>query len=182
MKKILLALAIPILLIACKKEKPLTELEKLPPATQTGANTFGCLVNGKAWVAQRNDCSIICDPSFKMYYDGSGGGSISLLALMINSTNNIDQEIIISFDSSNYKQIFVFDNTPHVKFAYTDYNSNSTCGDLHSIDSGINAIGNIKFQKYDLTSGIISGTFEFTLTKPGCPMISITDGRFDKKL
>ncbi|MBS1557911.1 MAG: hypothetical protein JST69_04210 [Bacteroidetes bacterium] len=31
--------------------KPLTELEKLPPATQTGKNTFGCLVNGKAVIA-----------------------------------------------------------------------------------------------------------------------------------
>ena len=29
-----------------------TELEKLPPATQTGKNTFGCLVEGKAWVTK----------------------------------------------------------------------------------------------------------------------------------
>lgn len=33
----------------CKKNK-LSELDKLPPATQTGANTFGCLVNGKAYL------------------------------------------------------------------------------------------------------------------------------------
>lgn len=30
--------------------KPKTELEKLPPLTQTGKNTFGYLVNGKAIV------------------------------------------------------------------------------------------------------------------------------------
>ncbi len=29
---------------SCKKEK--TGADGLPPATQTGANTFGCLVNG----------------------------------------------------------------------------------------------------------------------------------------
>src|SRR5258705_5883613 len=42
------------LLPNCNKNqpKPKTELEKLPPATQTGAYTFGCLVNGKAWVPQ----------------------------------------------------------------------------------------------------------------------------------
>ena len=35
---------------SCKKNKPQkTELEKLPPVTQTGANTFGCLINGKAF-------------------------------------------------------------------------------------------------------------------------------------
>lgn len=27
-----------------------SELEKLPPITHTGENTFGCLVNGKAFV------------------------------------------------------------------------------------------------------------------------------------
>ncbi|MEJ7914030.1 MAG: hypothetical protein WKF70_12800 [Chitinophagaceae bacterium] len=31
----------------CRKSK--SELEQLPPATQTGAETFGCLVNGKAF-------------------------------------------------------------------------------------------------------------------------------------
>ena len=38
----------------CKKDdpKPKTELEKLPPATQEGKDTFGCLVNGKAWVIE----------------------------------------------------------------------------------------------------------------------------------
>src|SRR3977135_4082020 len=37
----------------CKRHedpKPLTELKKLPPPTQTGKTTFGCLVNGKAMV------------------------------------------------------------------------------------------------------------------------------------
>lgn len=49
----------------CKKESTLEmELAKLPQATQTGQNTFGCLVNGKAWVAQNKDCFILCDPSF----------------------------------------------------------------------------------------------------------------------
>src|SRR5690606_10158538 len=35
-----------------KVSKPKTELEKLPPATQEGKNTFGCLVDGKAWVTR----------------------------------------------------------------------------------------------------------------------------------
>src|SRR5437879_2197006 len=36
----------------CKSDppKPLTELEKLPPATQSGKYTMGCLLNGKAFV------------------------------------------------------------------------------------------------------------------------------------
>src|SRR5437773_8453594 len=32
---------------SCRKQK---NEEQLPPATQTGANTFGCLVDGKVWI------------------------------------------------------------------------------------------------------------------------------------
>ena len=34
----------------------------------------------------------------------------------------------------------------------------------------------------DLSAGIISGTFAFTLAQPGCDTIKVTQGRFDKKL
>ena len=37
----------------CKKNDP-TPLAQLPPATQTGANTFGCLVNGQVWLPNQN--------------------------------------------------------------------------------------------------------------------------------
>ena len=46
MKAILMILLWLPMLAACKKN----ELNALPPATQVGANTFGCLVDGKAWV------------------------------------------------------------------------------------------------------------------------------------
>ncbi|MEZ4980871.1 MAG: hypothetical protein R2769_04640 [Saprospiraceae bacterium] len=37
--------------ISCKKEKLEGPLSELPPSTQEGAHTFGCLINGKPWVA-----------------------------------------------------------------------------------------------------------------------------------
>ncbi len=36
--------------------------------------------------------------------------------------------------------------------------------------------------RLDLQAGIISGTFSFTLYKPGCDSVCVTDGRFDKRL
>ncbi len=77
-KIILLFFSLSGIFASCKKEStPQDELSKLPPATQTGANTFSCLVNGKAWVAQ-TDCRLICDPAFRLYYDGAGGGACHL--------------------------------------------------------------------------------------------------------
>ena len=53
MKNLLLLFLTTFALSCCNKDdnpKPKTELEKLPPATQTGANTAGCLVNGVAFL------------------------------------------------------------------------------------------------------------------------------------
>lgn len=171
------------LFAACKKDKTEpSELSTLPPSTQTGANTFGCLVNGKAWVAQRNDCSIFCDANFKIFYDASYGGSVSLISYFIDIKNNRNEKIVLSFDSTNYKNIFIFQNKFDTKCAFTNYASSNNCTDLHSIDSSTVALGKIQLSRYDLSNGIISGTFEFTLYKTGCELINITDGRFDKKL
>jgi len=50
-------------LMHCRRDqpRPKTELEKLPAATQTGAYTFGCLVNGKAWVVQNSLHTVAID-------------------------------------------------------------------------------------------------------------------------
>ena len=37
----------------CKKTEA-DPVDQLPPATQTGANTLGCLVNGQAWTPAGN--------------------------------------------------------------------------------------------------------------------------------
>ena len=174
-----------LLAASCKKtETVLTDLQKLPPATQTGANTFGCLVNGKAWVAQRNDCNVFCDPSFKVYYENSYGGFISLNAKKIDIQNNIDEEFGIAFDSSNFKLIHpirVFNN--YTVGTFRNYSSSSSCNTyVRYFDSTVTHFGSVNLTKYDLANRIISGTFEFTLTKPGCETISVTEGRFDKKL
>ena len=42
--------------------------------------------------------------------------------------------------------------------------------------------GKLEITKLDMKNGIIAGKFEFTLTKPGCETIRVTEGRFDKKL
>jgi len=53
---LLLILSLTLLSSSCKKHviKP---IDQLPPATQTGANTFGCLVNGAAFLPAGGDFS-----------------------------------------------------------------------------------------------------------------------------
>lgn len=169
--------------VTCKKQNTLEmELAKLPQATQTGQNTFGCLVNGKAWVAQNKDCFPYCDPSFKMYYDDYRGGSISIIGVNKHLNEKINQQITVAFDSLNYKQLHLYDKIDEIKFSYANLANSSLCTDLHSIDQAVLTEGYILVSKHDLRLNIISGTFEFTLYKPDCDTIKVTHGRFDKKL
>ena len=50
----------------CTKDDPEASL---PPATQTGANTFGCLVNGQVWTPKGNNgssnYSVSYDPTYR---------------------------------------------------------------------------------------------------------------------
>ncbi len=163
----------------CKKNNtPQDELSKLPAATQTGANTFGCLVNGKAFIAQ-TDCKFLCDPAFKVNYDGANGGSISLIAVYQNSASGIDQGIVIGFDSTNYKMQFLYSPTTALNIGFTFINNNLF---TRSWDAMVITTGKIVLTRYDLTNGIISGTFEFSLSKSGTETMIFTNGRFDKKL
>ena len=57
-------------IIGCQKDdppKPVTELDKLPPATQIGANRIGCLLDGKAFMPGYYNNSTGC---FYQYYGG----------------------------------------------------------------------------------------------------------------
>ena len=183
-KTLLLALiATTTIMAACKKENTQqNELAKLPTVTQTGANTFGCLVNGKAWVAQNQDCAFICDPSFKMYYDGAGGENLTLEGFIKNTRQGIDQVLIISFDSTNFKSIHVYEKPLDMALTFRDYKRSDSCSYITSNDSATISRGTIILSRYDLAKGIISGTFEFTVSKPGCETIIVTNGRFDKQL
>ena len=158
---------------SCKKDKTEpTELSKLPPATQTGAKTFGCLVNGKAYLPYK-DCSI-CTPPLQFYYDNTSGGQFGI------SAANFNQTISIGIDSciSAKKYVYYVDPNHPIRFAYRL----NTYDALSVFDTLVIASGYLNMSRFDLTSGIFSGTFEFTLSKQGHETINVTNGRFDAKL
>lgn len=181
MKYLLLASCLTILLAtSCKKNKPskpLTELEKLPPITQTGANTFGCLLNGKAWIPKDN----YGQASFQLDVDPTyGEGKFSLSATRYEGDGN-GFFFAFSFGSISCKQVGMYNfNRPDIGFSVFDskllclYNNNT---------EGVYKKGVFSILKYDLANRIFSGTFEFILYKEGCgDTLNFTNGRFDKKL
>ncbi|TAD92859.1 MAG: hypothetical protein EAY75_01605 [Bacteroidetes bacterium] len=168
MKNILLIALLPLLLAAsCKKDKLADELSKLPPATQTGANTFGCLVNGKAWVPEGSDGN---NSNLKIYISGT---DFDLRAYRLLDTKS---EILVGSVGFTGLGAYELDGVR---------NSTGVVFDGCSVNRGTTAyrIGQLTIENFDNAKGIISGKFSFNIYHRNCTdTIRITHGRFDKQL
>lgn len=161
---------------SCKKNKPTkTELEKLPPITQSGANTFGCLVNGKAWIPKgyqfKPNFFIIVDPTFQ-------NGNFDLRTYQY-AKQEFERINIFSNGIRNNGNYSIKPGGP----VFVDFRSDFfSCYYLHSVENF--SSGSLKITKYDLQNGIVSGEFECTLydSTINCDTIKITNGRFDYRL
>ena len=165
----------------CKKTKdiPKTELEKLPPITQTGANTFGCLVDGVAWLPNGTkpqnggpNIQVYVDPTFQ-------GGRFNVTG---HQYNGLDSDLGFGSGTCTSSGTYNIDNIRQVLSYYKRINNNTVCI-YNSSDSGVYKSGFFVLTKYDLVNGIFSGTFDFIIKSQACgDTIRITNGRFDVKL
>jgi hypothetical protein len=166
-KKILSIVLFPLLMLSmqhCKEDEPLTELEKLPPPTQSGKRTFGCLVDGKAWVIEQ----ITHVQAF--YQTGTLGISAGVLDNSFNSNF-----VLAVVDNNLSEKSYQFGEK--ISGTYTSYfDHRSSCEFLTSIAHN----GTITITHFDNTNYIISGLFEFDVYSDDCTkVIKVTDGRFD---
>jgi len=159
----------------CKKTDPTPEAQ-LPPATQTGANTLGCLVNGQPWTPQGNNGS----SNYTVSYDRGLGASFDLRTYRYQQkpTDNF-QYIIIETSRLYGPKTYSIKDSLNTRVALYD---RLTGCDLSSLNPGTYRKGTLTITRLDLQAGIIAGTFAFTLAKPGCDTVRVTQGRFDKKL
>jgi hypothetical protein len=170
-RKLFLALCITFMLVSCKscKKDNLAPVDQLPPATQNGQNTFGCLINGEVFTPK----GAFSVP--RLYADYYNGGVYLICAVNVDSRINI----LLKNDSSlinntgNYSLISAIDKNTYGQYANLNSNCNMYTDSISS--------GTLTVTKFSITSQkrIISGTFYFTVKSPGCPDIHVTDGRFD---
>ena len=86
MKNIVIIATLMLLCAAgCKKDK--ASEDQLPPATQTGANTFGCLVNGKVFVPKGYDGTGRPNPHVQYDYDLKGQPYLSIKGAHYTNSN-----------------------------------------------------------------------------------------------
>ncbi|RYU81816.1 hypothetical protein [Hymenobacter persicinus] len=181
LRKLPLYLAL-LLLTQCSKCKndprPVDPVSQLPPATQTGANTFGCLVNGQLYTpkgyAGVSNFAVLYEP-------GPTGANLNILTYRITSTGR--QYLVVACGPITQPRTFSL-SIPVTEGAasYVDTSRPQPCDSYDGNQAPSYRRGTLTITKLDVNAGIISGTFEFTLAQPGCDTIKVTQGRFDKKL
>ena len=161
----LLALLLALCLTGCEKNNPFAPGTELPPETTIGANTFGCLVNGKVW---RNGGYFNPAESLNM-------PEMSETRLAIAASRNVTDTLsginiwILDIDISEGQYLCDSLNI-NIKFRI-----GATCWYEYAQQ------GSIEITRYDLDERIVSGRFNALLKLDGCEDIVITDGRFDLK-
>ncbi len=164
------------LLLGCKKNDP-DPLSQLPPATQTGANTFGCLVNGQPWTPRGFDGR----SNYSINYDqGLNGGLFALQTYRYADDSKYFQDISLDVISNFKIGTYFFRSPQRTRAAFQDGKTNCYWNNRDSATTYRR--GTLTITRLDKQAGIIAGTFAFTLYKPGCDSVRVTQGRFDKKL
>jgi len=164
----------------CKNDPTPTKPEdQLPAATQTGANTFGCLLNGQVWLPSG---SIGTNDSFRVTYDPTyANGSLQIRVFKVIPNYLDPQYFFISGATMNKIGTYPIDYQICGVAYYTE--KRDACQEYSRSSSlGTTVRGQLTITRLDMRAGIISGTFDFTLAQTGCDTLKITQGRFDKKL
>ncbi|MBL7902098.1 MAG: hypothetical protein JNK73_08895 [Bacteroidia bacterium] len=145
--------------------------EKLPVETQEGKNTFGCLINGKVWIAERG-ANILSDNRF---------------SYQVNTTDNTFYLGAKKLDAQPFQKIELFarniGSVGTFKLSRKGFGLSTIYydgkGGEFLISDTLNS--EIKFSKFDAINNIISGTFRFNFFKDSVEY-KITNGVFDIKL
>jgi len=190
MKKYILAGLLPLLtatllLHACYPDPPSTyepniiDYTVLPPITQTGANTFGCKVNGKVWVPRVPYGAVTYRAIDASVLEKNGSGACGITCNLVDVVQGIDNWMNVVFSPTYFN---TGDYCYGVDSVYNAAKFLAITGERY--DSNYRPTSNncVSIHYLDTANNIISGTFEFTVYKDTIPnnhKIEITEGRFD---
>jgi len=171
--KLFLLLLITTFFSGC--ERDYIRKNTLPPLTNTGENTAGCLVNGEVfvpkgkWFQRRLNCRYVNSNFVLDIYKNEKNGYKNLSVYCFGvSHENIEMSHILSvrdFNLDSYASGHYFISFPY----YIDYTTNNDFK------------GELVVTFFDSEKNIISGTFWFDAVNNEGEIIEVRDGRFDMK-
>jgi hypothetical protein len=168
----------------CEKTFPpgTAEIDKLPPATQIGADTFGCLVDGRALLPRSNGWAPGSILQCNYQYINSGnlnGYYLTLGATDKKTYPNAIHMVMLRADNIELEtKTYVLD----------EYNiPGKLCGQFFIISNAVENTyttnqtlkGELTITHFDSVNYIISGTFWFDAVNDKGGKVEVREGRFD---
>ena len=165
---------------SCKKEQ--TGIDALPPATQEGKETFGCLVNGEVFTPKGSNLG---GPTLSSYYQylnspTAQGYFFNVSAIKKNGGNNGTEGVNINTNNKEIEQgqKYVLQNGPEDGQIYGSYGITISINSNEFITKGIYK-GELYVSKFDEINQIVSGTFWFDAVNDKGEKVEVREGRFD---
>ena len=172
--KLFLCSAALLFLFSCDSDDDNTlqnPINQLPEATQTGENTFGCLLDGEAFIPGGGIIPLDCVYQLingERFFNLQGNrrdddNNLERISLSTNAKELQEGQTyqLLTKDSGNVFGAFFMNDTPQT---FTDGEENT---------------GELKITHLDLTNQIISGTFFFDIVDQNGDLREIREGRFD---
>ncbi len=165
-----------LLLLSCGDDD--LSIEDLPPATQTGEHTFGCIVNGDVFVAKSS------------FGGGTGKGasyqysaSDSTYGLAINGSMSRDPILIVvlftkGFEIEEMQYDFFGGPLEQIEdeYVYGEYKTIQVANTTRYYS----VTGSLNITRFDPENGVCSGTFWFDAKDEETgELVEVRDGRFD---
>ena len=161
-----------IIVTSCDKDDDQSPVDKLPPITQNGAQTFGCLINGEAFIPPkigRNSPRSFYQfvrGAYTFNFSGSTGGGSEMLTIIIGGIDisglSEGEFILTEEESGNFYGEYLLGGGLELSSATSTNNP-----------------GKLIITNFDAENFIISGLFSFTVDDNNGNIIEITEGRFD---
>jgi len=164
---------------------PKTPEQMLPPITQTGAKTFGCLINGELMLAINKCRTCPSNPNF----DPTLGLQIS--AYMDTSSTAARFFVSLDFDDIGGTGIYSLDTIAkpkrelRIRNSVRVYKYSNPSYMFSTIDTGTFCQGELIISKWQRgPNPYVSGTFWFDLYNPAqyTDTVHVRSGRFDVPL
>lgn len=166
---------------SCHKSKPSNPLDQLPPATQTGANTFGCLINGQVFIPKG---SVFSGPNLWCAYqylqDNYDTGYFFQLSAGDKSNSSNITGVGIYTDSLQIAENRMYSLVANrVRGRAYGLHDIYTFQGSQILYTSFELPGELRITKFDSANQVVCGTFWFNVVNTVGDTIKITDGRFD---
>lgn len=176
MKNLIFILATIFTLSCCSSDDD--SGDQLPPETQTGANTAGCLVNGKVFLPKKEGINpeLVCNYEFingefffNLAFSDLRNGGIESVAVNHNRVSLEVNQVYILNKNTVSDGDFTGGGGTYFPTLQNFYRTNTI------------KTGELKITRLDLQNSIISGTFWFDAINSNGEVVEIRQGRFDMR-